>query len=345
MTYPPVPLDATAGELAGQSLALTGSGPDGRNTLVLVAFGKRGRRRIDMRIADTAIRTPMPRPSLAHVPPAATLRELVLAHTGVAAVRASGEIDIKWPGGSRFGPASTTLGMGLLLFAIWLSPGDSGAQFAAFVTCLVAGAAILAATMIAWGRPLTSQLPFTGGPIVHDAHRMPTTSQDPRGSDDFPSSNREDAAPTPQDRVHVVKTEYGRLLTDICYRIENSALFDTAVAETSRFQVALVSWDSLETGALDAERLAAEVEASFAAARTNAEKLGWTHLPATAREPARRARLAAVTALGDGPEGERAAARARVATILGSLALYYLPPVDPDTPRLIGQRRAIEPAP
>ncbi len=126
------------------------------------------------------------------------------------------------------------------------------------------------------------------------------------------------------------------------WRIEFSALFDSAVLQTARFQIALLSWDS---GAPRADRLATEVEASFAAARSHAESLGWAHLPTTAREPARRARLAALTALGDGPEGERAAARQRVAGILGSLALYYLPPVDPDTPQLIGERRAIEPAP
>jgi hypothetical protein len=33
-----------------------------------------------------------------------------------------------------------------------------------------------------------------------------------------------------------------------------------------------------------------------------------------------------------------------VAEILGSLALYYLPPIDPAAPALIGARRQIEPA-
>ena len=170
------------------------------------------------------------------------------------------------------------------------------------------------------------------------AARVPAPALEP-GADTAPG------ALAPQDLVHVVKAEYGRLLTDICYRIENSALFDATVTETSRFQVALLSWDSVDPGSSDAAALAREVRESFTVARRHAEQLGWDHLPVAAREPARRARLAAATALGDGPEGERDAARRRVADLLGSLALYYLPPIDPDMPQLIGQRRAIEPAP
>ena len=41
---------------------------------------------------------------------------------------------------------------------------------------------------------------------------------------------------------------------------------------------------------------------------------------------------------------DRERARRRVAEILGSLALYYLPPIDPAAPALIGARRQIEPA-
>ena len=145
---------------------------------------------------------------------------------------------------------------------------------------------------------------------------------------------------SPAERVGVVKASYGEKLGDIVYRIENSALFDAAVPETQRFQVALVAWDESSP---DAERLATELEGAYDEALRNAERLGVSHLPETARDPARRAAKAATIALGDGPEPEREAARARVAEILGSLALYYLPTVDPTAPALIGQRRAIEP--
>ncbi len=87
------------------------------------------------------------------------------------------------------------------------------------------------------------------------------------------------------------------------------------------------------------------METTFASARARAEELGLVHLPETARDPARRAAKAAATALAGGPEPERDAARRRVAEILGSLALYYLPPIDATAPALIGARRQIEPAP
>lgn len=148
--------------------------------------------------------------------------------------------------------------------------------------------------------------------------------------------------PTPAERVAVVRAAYGELLSDVVYRIENSALFDGAFPPTADFQVALAVWDEASP---DADRLARDVETTFDAARVRAEELGLGHLPETARDPARRAAKAAATALGDGPVPERDAARRRVAGILRSLALYYLPPIDPAVPALIGARRQIEPAP
>ena len=150
------------------------------------------------------------------------------------------------------------------------------------------------------------------------------------------------AGPSPLDRVDVVKAAYGRLLGDIVYRIENSALFDAAQPATSRFQVALASWDP---GSVHADQLAQEVEVSFAAARGEAERLGMAHLPLTARGPAQRAVKAVRVALSDAPEAERTSAIARADETLRALALYYLPTVDRQTPSLIGARRAIEPAP
>lgn len=143
--------------------------------------------------------------------------------------------------------------------------------------------------------------------------------------------------PTPAERVTVVEAEYGRLLADIVYRIENSALFDAAVAETTRFQVSLITWESVGD-----EAAATEVEEAFFAARHKAEQLGLGHLPETARDKAGRAVKAAETALAAEHPGEREAAGRSAAQLLASLALYYLPVVDPAVPSLIGARRAID---
>lgn len=51
---------------------------------------------------------------------------------------------------------------------------------------------------------------------------------------------------------------------------------------------------------------------------------------------------AAETALAAEHPGEREAAGRSAAQLLASLALYYLPVVDPAVPSLIGARRAID---
>lgn len=341
MSYPPVPLDAAAGDLAGQSVAVVGTGPDGQQTVVLLVFGKVRDGRVLVRLGDTATRTPMPQSVMVRVGAAIRLDSLVLAHANVAATRAGLVPRItgsqSWPTFVLEHPRmSLIVALGfvvaivLTVALVWPGALMNAISGALMITITAASLRLRSAS----GEVYAVEDGETRPSVI--AARVPVPEAALiTGGDHL-------AGLTPQDRVQVVKSEYGRLLTDICYRIENSALFDAAVAETSRFQVALLSWDP---DATDAERLAIEVESSFAAARRHAEELGWDHLPTTAREPARRARLAAITALGDGPEGERAAARGRVADILGSLALYYLPPVDADAAQLIGQRRAIEPAP
>lgn len=149
---------------------------------------------------------------------------------------------------------------------------------------------------------------------------------------------RATAGPTPAERVDVVRAAYGGLLGDIVYRIENSALFDAAVPQTQRFQIALVNWDA---DAPDAPALAKEVEESFAAARLHAERLGQDHLPQTARDPARRAVKASITALASADAEREAAARAAAGLVAG-LSLYYLPVIDPGTPSLIAARRELD---
>ncbi len=141
-------------------------------------------------------------------------------------------------------------------------------------------------------------------------------------------------------RVDAVKETYGALLSDIAYRIENSALFDNAVPESKEFQLHLMRWQDqeahldgadleqaqehrLDGAALDA--LAREVALAFDTARANAERLGLSHLPLTARRTARQAIKAAALARDSSTEGERAAAREKVAKLLSRLALYYLP--------------------
>lgn len=140
--------------------------------------------------------------------------------------------------------------------------------------------------------------------------------------------------------VDDVKEEYGRLLSDIVYRIECPALFDAAVGPTRAFTAALLQWDSAGTSLTGTERsqLAAKVRVTFDAARANAETIGINHIPEDSREPAQRAvkalRLAASTRNAE----ERAAAQRQAVRILNSLALYYLPDPDETTTMLEGRR-------
>lgn len=141
-------------------------------------------------------------------------------------------------------------------------------------------------------------------------------------------------------RVADIKAEFGQLVTDIVYRIDNSALFDSAVPATERFQAALMAWDDASDSSIEErDALAAEIEIAYSVARANAESLGLHHLPATARPDARRAAKAARLAASSSSAGEREASLYQVARILDALALYYLPtvtseplPLDPPPP-------------
>ena len=139
------------------------------------------------------------------------------------------------------------------------------------------------------------------------------------------------AAPDPraaaQARVARIRATYGRMLTDIAYRIDNSALFDSAVPTTSAFESALALWSDTTTGTPDEEviRRSAIVTVTFDTARAHAETVGLAHLPLAARGQGRRAAGAARLARSATTEAERSAAEAQVVRILGSLALYYLP--------------------
>ncbi|MDF1488468.1 hypothetical protein [Tessaracoccus caeni] len=128
-------------------------------------------------------------------------------------------------------------------------------------------------------------------------------------------------------QVAEVRESYGRMLGDIAYRIENAALFDSAVPLTKQFDTALALWADVTdaTPEDEAVRRASLVKVTFETARANAETLGLAHLPQTARDPARRAAGAARLAARSTNDAERETATAQVVQILGSLALYYLP--------------------
>ena len=125
-----------------------------------------------------------------------------------------------------------------------------------------------------------------------------------------------------------VKAEYGRLISDIAYRIEYPALFDPHEPTSKAFTLALLQWDNNDGVVGDDERreLALRVRATFEAARANAERIGMQHIPVESREKASTALKAARLATDQSAtEAERATALQRAVTILDELALYFLP--------------------
>ena len=144
-----------------------------------------------------------------------------------------------------------------------------------------------------------------------------------------------------RDRVDQVKADYGTLLTDLTYRIENPALFDVASPTTQAFTTALLQWDDTadSLGASERQKLAAQVALTFDAARSHAELVGLAHAPESARETIATAAKAMRLAESDAPDGELRAARAKAIQLLGSLALYYLPDADEARAMLEGTAR------
>ena len=145
-------------------------------------------------------------------------------------------------------------------------------------------------------------------------------------------------------RVARVRETYGEMATDIIYRIEHSALFDTSVPLTRSFAVSLMRWDDEvdRLGAAALDRLSREVQVAFDTARDHAETVGLAHLPSTAQPDARRALKAAHLATRAATDGEREAALRQVTRLLESIALFYLP-APAEVPRMIaGAPRAVE---
>lgn len=337
--WPPIPLDATVGSLLGEDVAVAGVGPDGKRTLVLAKVAARRAGGVWVWVSDTATRTPMPRAVRSVTDEAVTLRAAVLAHCDVEAVSAARiPHQVKWPSVARpranlwllLGAVACLTAMILLLVLDMAS-----AATAFFVPTILLGLMARSRGNNSANPPATIVRPSS----PQTGRRFPSELLPSAALAQIPPAESASGV-SPAERVGVVKAAYGAKLGDIVYRIENSALFDSSVPETQRFQVALLAWDESTP---DAERLATELEAAFDEALRVAERLGVDHLPETARDAARRAAKVAAVALGEAPAAERVAARTRVAEILGSLALYYLPAVDPAAPSLIGRRREIEP--
>lgn len=131
-----------------------------------------------------------------------------------------------------------------------------------------------------------------------------------------------------QKAVKKVKAAYGKLVSDVVYRIEHPALFDPTVPTTKAFTAALIEWDNNQDHLSGAElsTLAARIGIAFDTARAHAEAVGMDHLPDDAKEPAGRAAkaLRVATSASTG-KAEREAALGRANAILEGLLLYYLP--------------------
>ena len=129
-------------------------------------------------------------------------------------------------------------------------------------------------------------------------------------------------------QVTAVKEEYGRLLTDLMYRIQNPALFDATCPTTEPFQLALVEWDGTaeHLGTAGRSALASRVVATFRHARHHAEQVGMGHLPRPARRAAKRAVKALRVATNrHATETERVTALERAVALLDGLVLHHLP--------------------
>ena len=150
-----------------------------------------------------------------------------------------------------------------------------------------------------------------------------------------------DPAEIATQQVDEVKEEYGRLCTDLPYRIEHPALFDAAHPTTEELTLALFQWDS-EQARLDVDdraELASRVVRAFHTARRHAERVKLGHLPqATRGEAGRALRAARIAVEPAASRAERAAALEVAVQILDDLALYHLPSVA-EARDAVGRRR------
>lgn len=77
-------------------------------------------------------------------------------------------------------------------------------------------------------------------------------------------------------QVDEIRALYGRMLSDIAYRIENSPFFDSSVPTTRQFETSLAMWSDVIPSTSDDEvvRRSAVVAVAFGTARSHAEVVG-----------------------------------------------------------------------
>ena len=144
------------------------------------------------------------------------------------------------------------------------------------------------------------------------------------------------------ERVDAVKEEYGRLLSDIAYRVEFPALFDAGDPCGEKLALVLFEWDStsarLETD--EKMEMAVAIETAFRVAREHAERVGMRHFPPEARGRAEKV-LHCIRVARDraATSAERRAAMKVAIDLLEDLALYYLP--GPEEARLFLEGRRL----
>ena len=286
------------------------------------------------------------------VPGATSLREFVSSQWGKATTRAMLVPRIRW--GSvrrRRGPAWGAVLCGFVAFVVMASVLGQVSNLGGLLSFLPLLTGVAAGFLYVGGYRKyvvnsvldspTSKRDFVPVDVV--VRRLVVSGSAPGrviSSSSSPSSQRD-----ARQSVEELKDTYAKLMTDMVYRIENAALFDSAVPLTREFELLLMRWDD-EAPNLDSagvSRLAGELELAFNTARKNAERLGLGHLPADAQADAARAAKAARLAAEATAPGEKEAAMATVTRLLGSLALYYLPTPEEVPKMLTGGPRSIEP--
>lgn len=227
----------------------------------------------------------------------------------------------------------------LLLPAIvrrWTSAGKWGmALSSGLVTAFLATWAVLnpvsmlvALPGVALGTPFALMALFTHREVVGQREHgttlesLPAWARRLEAGEIGPATYGEPSRPaaTAEEAVDRVRQEYGRLRSDLAYRLENPALFDSATPPTAAFEAALADYQDAPS-----RETANRVEVRFNLARQHAERVGFGHVDDGRRQEVERAAKVARLLAGASSEGERGAAMAQLQRILDSLALYYLP--------------------
>ncbi|WP_314820574.1 hypothetical protein [Arachnia propionica] len=231
----------------------------------------------------------------------------------------------------RFGGAALAVIAWIVFWRLWLD-GGWGAGLTGRMVLLV-GILMVPSLLLLFltpGKLLTKgirKLVYTMDGKVHSLKEF-----------ELPADRSTDA----DERVNAVKEEYGRLLSDIAYRVEFPALFDAGDPCGEKLALVLFEWDST-SARLEADEkieMAAAIETAFRIAREHAERVGMRHFPPEARGRAEKVlhciRVARDTAA---TSAERRAAMKAAIDILEDLALYYLP--GPEEARLSLEGRRV----